>query len=466
MTRTVNIARPVCWLGCLLMCIVLPSRALAVDVNWLRDTAVQRAVEYLQIDTSNPPGGEQAAAEFLADIFVREGISYETVETAPGRVNIWARLPAADAQRRRPAIMLLHAMDSPPVQADQWQRSPFSGEVAEGRIHGRGALGNKGLGVMHLQAFIALHRAGLPLNRDVIFVATADQRSGGELGLGWLVRHLPELFRDVGFVLTGGGYGRAERGTTVFHIEVGQKAPLWLRLRADPQTLTSGGATDQLLDALQAFRGHEFPLEVSPPVAAYFAALAPHQPAEWRDAFADIASIIDDPERTAALQEAYPRYYDLLRNTCSIATVHADKDQDTSSPRVEARVECTLLMHQNPSRVVAELESVLAPFDIDVRTVLSHPSGTSSTRNSVYRNLRQMLEASARNRVAVPAIGSGSGDSHFLRELGIEVYGVTPLAVTEADMASITGHDESINRIDLRRGTRMMFELLEQLVYD
>lgn len=448
----------------LLVGALLALPAAAIDINWLRQTAVQRTGEYARIDTINPPGDTTAAVEFITEVLLNEGIGFETVETASGRVNIWARLPAAPGVRRNPGIILLHHMDTPPTLAEHWDRPPLSGEVTDDRIHGRGTLGNKGLGIMHLQAFIALHRAGRPLNRDVIFMATADHRDGGEKGLGWLVTHLPDLFHDVGFALAGGGYGVVADNGTLFHVEVGAKAPLWLQLRTS-DVPGVGSPAERLLDGLQRIRAHEFPLEVTPPVANYFAALAPHQPSEWREAFADVAEAIGDEQFRAELGHTYPGYYDLLRNTCSIASINVDHVLGAAG-RAGARVECSLLMHQNPRHVIDELRVVLEGLDIEVKTVLSQPSGTSTTDSTVYRALKDRLEAGGRNHHVAPAIGLSSSDNRFLRELGIEVYGIAPLSVTEEELASITGQNESVTRLGLRQGTLLLQELLETLVYD
>lgn len=448
----------------LLICILLALPAVATDTNWLRHLAVQRTAEYVRIGTSAPPGETSAAVQFFSDILLHEGISFETVETAPGRVNIWARLPAAPGGRNNPALLLLHHMDTPPAAAERWKRRPLSGEVTDDRIHGRGTLGNKGLGIMQLQSFIALHRAGLPLNRDVIFMATADRYDGGEKGLGWLVEHLPELFREVGFALSGGGYGVTTDERTLFHVEAGTKAPLWLQLRTR-NVLGNQNAAERLLDGLQQVRAYEFPLEVAPPVANYFAAMAPYQPSEWKDAFADISAVIEDEQLFAEFDRVYPQYRDLLRNTCAIVSINVGYGMALADG-AGARVECSLLMHQNPQRVIDDLGEALEDFGIELETVLSYPSGMSTTDSAAYQALKNALEGEGRNHHVVPAIGAEANDHHFLRELGIEVYGVVPLTVTEAELATITGPDESISRTDLRQGTLLLYELLKTLVHD
>ena len=186
------------------------SAAAQVVTDDLQDRAVEWTQEYLRVNTVNPPGNEIAGARFLASIFDAEGITYEMVESAPGRGNIWARLNGGD----EPGLLLLRHIDVVPADPNYWVTDPLSGEIRDGFIYGRGALDTKSSGIAHLVAFVGLHRSGAQLNRDVIFMATADEEAGGFFGAGWLVENRPDSFEDVGYVINeGGGWGRGCRWT-------------------------------------------------------------------------------------------------------------------------------------------------------------------------------------------------------------------------------------------------------------
>ena len=206
-----------------IVCVLVAASTAAQSPNpAVQDEAVRWLQSYIRVNTVNPPGNEIAGVQFFKAIFDAEGIAYETVESAPGRGNIWARLKGGN----QPALMLLHHMDVVPANKASWQTDPFSGEIKDGYIYGRGALDTKSSGILHLAAFVALHRAKTALNRDVIFMATADEEAGGFFGAGWLVKHRPELFKNVGFVLNEGGDGGIQGGRTQFGIEVTQKVPV------------------------------------------------------------------------------------------------------------------------------------------------------------------------------------------------------------------------------------------------
>ncbi len=192
---------------------------LSISVNSsdvLEDEAVELLQAYLKVDTISPPGNESRAVDFLADIFDAEGIEYDSAESAPGRGNIWARIKGGD----KPALILLHHSDVVPANEEYWDFDPLSGEIVDGYIQGRGALDMKGLGIAHLANFLKLHRSNKSLNRDIIYIAAADEESGGKYGMGWLVENRPEAFKGAALLLNEGGSGFKSKEGIVFSIEV------------------------------------------------------------------------------------------------------------------------------------------------------------------------------------------------------------------------------------------------------
>ena len=225
-----------------------------ISAQEIEDEAVQWLQDFIQVDTVNPPGNEYRAVDFYAKIFAAEGIAFESAESAPGRGNIWARLEGGD----EPALILLQHTDVVPADLEYWTTEPLSGELRDGYILGRGARDMKGTGISHLAAFLSLHRSGRALNRDVVFVASADEEAGGEFGVGWLIENRPEIFAGAGLLLNEGGAGARARGSdrVVFGVEVTQKVPVWLRLTADIRR--------ERRDAAGAGRRTRFLRELSP----------------------------------------------------------------------------------------------------------------------------------------------------------------------------------------------------------
>jgi acetylornithine deacetylase/succinyl-diaminopimelate desuccinylase-like protein len=440
-----------------------PSKATAqLNLQALQDEAVSWVQEYIQINTINPPGNETLGAEFFAEIFEAEGIEYELAESAPGRGNIWARLEGGD----EPGIVLLHHIDVVPADERYWTSDPLSGELRDGYIYGRGALDTKTSGILHLAAFLALHRTETPLNRDVVFMATADEEAGGFFGAGWLVENRPEIFENVGFLLNEGGGGGDVDGTVNFGLEVTQKVPYWLRLTATGEPghgsrpLVSY-ASLELIEALERFRLHEFEARVIPAVNTHLAGVADRHPEPWRTRFMNMASAIRDPGVLRELQLYDPGLHALLRNTCSITRFEGSNKINVVSPEVAAEIDCRLLPDQDPDVWLDEVRSVLGP-EIDVEVLMGFTPAVSSTDTELYRVVREVTVETFPDAGFVPQVVGGFTDSHFFRDLGITSYGYTATATPATDAGGVHGNDERVTEENVRRGVEMTLRILER----
>src|SRR3989449_450325 len=180
---------------------------MGIDWTALGEEAVDLLRRYLMIDTTNPPGNEIEGAKFLAAVLGRDGIASETVESAPGRANLVARL-AGDGSL--PGIVLHHHIDVVYADRRYWTVDPFGGAIRDGYLYGRGAIDMKSTGIMHLAAVLALKRAGLPLKRDLVFLATADEEAGSLYG----ARFVADARRDW---LAGAEYAISELGGIEVH---------------------------------------------------------------------------------------------------------------------------------------------------------------------------------------------------------------------------------------------------------
>ena len=442
------------------------SATAQVAAGNLPDQAVEWVQEYLRLNTVNPPGNEVAGARFLASIFEAEGIPYEMAESAPGRGNIWARLEGGD----EPGLLLLHHIDVVPADPNYWTTDPLGGENRDGVIYGRGALDTKALGIAHLAAFLGLHRSGVALNRDVVFMATADEEAGGFFGVGWLVEHRPELFARVGYVINEGGGGSDVEGRIQVSVEVTQKLPYWLRLTARgepghgsrPQAATS---VTRLVAALDRLAEHEFELRVIPAVDRYFRGLAASAGSIWRSRYADMAAALLEPGVADALLRDNPGHYGLTRNTCSMTRLGGSEKINVIPTEAWAELDCRLLPDQDPDAFLAELGEVLGE-DVAVETMMGFTPAQSSAETGLFRVIEDVTRTHYPGATVVPSVLTGFTDSHFLRDLGITAYGYGPFAVPLQDFAGIHGNDERISVENIRRGVLVMLDVLERWAVD
>jgi acetylornithine deacetylase/succinyl-diaminopimelate desuccinylase-like protein len=450
--------------GLLMVCLLMAATASAqVRAGGLQDEAVAWLQAYMRVDTINPPGNEAAGVQFFKAILDAEGIPYETAESAAGRGNIWARLEGGD----QPALMLLHHMDVVPANRASWVTDPLSGDIRDGYLFGRGALDMKSTGILHLAAFVALHRSKASLNRDVIFMATADEEAGGFFGVGWLVKHRPELFKGVGYVINEGGDGRVQDGRIQFGIEVTQKVPYWLRLtaRGEPghgSTPRPTSSVTTLIGALERLRQHRFEPRIVPAVAAYFKGIAPAASPAWRERYADIATAIRAPGVVAELQRDNPSLHTLIRNTCSITRLGGSDKINVVPPEAWAEIDCRLLPDQDPKLFLAELGGVLGK-DIQVEVIMGFTPAVSSADTELYRVLEAVCRQHFPDAPVVPSVLGGFTDSHFVRDLGITAYGFTPVVIPLEDAGSLHGNNERISVENVRRGVTMMLEIARRI---
>ena len=445
---------------------MLPRGAAAVELEMLAEQAVERLSQYLQIDTINPPGNESRGVEFLSKLLDEAGIEYHTAESAPGRGNLWAKLPAT-TQRKERGLVLLHHIDVVPANRDYWSFDPLSGEVKGGWIYGRGAIDTKGLGMIHLQAFLALHDSGLPRNRDVWFIATADEEAGGFFGAGWLIEAHPEVFNDVGYVLNEGGSGRIFGDTTVVMVEVTQKVPLWLRLTAKgrpghgsaPLVETS---VTRMVRALKRISETEFPVRVLPPVADMFEGIAPFQKGEDKQQFATIRHNHPNDDYLFHLKLRNPGAHALLRNTCSITRMEGSSKINVIPAEVHAELDCRLLPDQDPEAFVAELSTIINDGEISIEKIMGFTPAVSKTETALFEAIKD-VSAEYLNAQVVPTVSGGFTDSHFFRDLGITSYGYSPFAFTNAEFAGVHGNDERVSVSNVVDGVKIFYGLLERV---
>ncbi len=448
-----------------LAALVAPASAQTVDFDALGDEALQSLQEYLRVNTINPPGNESRGVDFFARIFDAEGIPYETAESAPGRGNIWARLEGGSL----PSLILLHHIDVVPADERYWDDDPLSGKVEDGYVYGRGALDTKTGGILHLQSFLALHRAGIPLNRDVIFMATADEEAGGFFGAGWLVENRPELFEGVGFLLNEGGGGSLIDGRISFGVEVTQKVPWWFRLTATGEPghgsrpLPSYSVTS-LIAALEKVRLHAFAPRIVPAVDTYFKGIAANAEPPWSTAFSTMSETVRDPQLMARLHGELPALHALTRNTCSITVLEGSDKINVVPPQASAELDCRLLPDQDPEAFVRELESVIDDSSIEIERIMGFTPAISTTNTNLYRSIMYVLTNEFPGAPVVPSVVGGFTDSHFFRDLGIVSYGFFPVVTPQEDSGGVHGNNERVTVENVRRGTRLMFEIVRRFV--
>lgn len=432
----------------------------------IEDEALAWLQAFIRIDTINPPGNESRAVDFLANILDAEGIPYETAESVPGRGNLWARLEGGD----EPALIMLQHTDVVPANLKYWTTDPLSGEIRDGYLWGRGALDMKGTGISQLATFISLHRAGVPLNRDVVLVATADEEAGGFFGAGWLVKEHPEIFEGAGLLINEGGNGQETEEDIVFSVEVTQKVPVWLRLTAvdtpgHGSMPNASSSVTRIVDALGILREKPFEPRIVPAVDRMFQSLSESAEPEWVDAYANIAGAVREPGFPEKLQAHSAFLHALTRDTCSITRLSASNKINVVPPEAWAEIDCRILPDRPSEVFVEELRELIGSTGVEVEVIMAFTPAVSETNTLLYRAIEDVTSERYPGSRVMPSVASGFTDSHFTRDLGIASYGFDPIVVPEAEFSRIHGNDERVNVEAFRRGVGDHLAIIRAVVY-
>ena len=405
--------------------------------------------------------------DFLAEIFEAEGIEYQTAESAPGRGNIWARLEGGN----EPGLILLQHSDVVPADEEFWTIPVLSGAIRDGVILGRGARDMKGLGTLQLATFIALHRSGVELNRDVVFLATADEEAGGMFGVGWLIENRPEIFEDIGILLNEGGGGSRVGQSVVFSVEVTQKVPVWLRLYAidrpghgsSPRTTSS---VTRIVQALNTMLENPFPPRIIGPVNDYFGALSVDMDEEWAGSYANIQSAINDPNFVAKLHDARPGHNSLIRDTCSMTRMSGSNKINVIPPTAWAELDCRILPDKPADQFISELDDLIGYTGVEIQKIMAFTPAISETNSRLYRAIDSVTQELHPGSRVLPSVSTGFTDSHFTRDLGIISYGFNPIITNRGEHTGVHGNDEQVGEEAFRRGVGDFYAVVRNVVID
>jgi len=432
-------------------------KASGVQADPMDAEATDAFVRYLQIDTSNPPGNETAGAKFLQQLLAQNGIPSQLLGSDPKRQSLYARL---ESGTREKALVLLHHIDVvPPIVAD-WTKPPFSGMQSNGYIWGRGALDDKSLGIAELMAMIELKRRAVPLTRDIIYLAVADEELGGLRGCKEVLEKYPDLFTNAGFVINEGGYNETVVDKVTFWgIETQQKVPLFLRVRAKGYAGHSasppddGGAVAKLVRALDGVLAIETPYRLLPEVERYFHAAGKHRPDERGEVLRTIKEPLDLKRIERVLT---PSYKSLLRDSIALTHITGGIAPNALAGSASCDVDIRLLPGSTPDAMIGRVKDAVGKnAEVEVR-LAGEPTPESPANTGLFRVLVNAMVKAEPESSAAAIVGGGTSDSRYFRARGITAYGVAPFKVNYYDADTVHGTDERIRAKFFSEGVRLM----------
>ncbi|MBV8561889.1 MAG: M20/M25/M40 family metallo-hydrolase [Actinobacteria bacterium] len=420
----------------------------------LRDETVDLLSRLIRVDTTNPPGNETAAAELLRDYLEQNGVSCELHARVPERANLVARLPGRGGG---PTLLFLSHTDVVLADPAQWTVPPFSGEVRDGEVWGRGALDMKGQVAASAVAIASLAREGFEPSGDLIFAATADEEVGDGFGLSWLCEAHPESVR-CDYAINEGGGDRMLVGDQVVYLATAAEkrtAPFTIRVRGRAGHASMPGIADNalvkaavLIERLAAYRPEP---QLGPEVEGFLRAVFGEAP---------VAS--QAVERVRPLSgPAADIVSAVLAPTFSPTMISASLKRNVIPHVCDVVVDCRLLPGQHPEHIEPMLRAVLGG-DVEYELLWEEPQGGTRSRldTPLWAAVESFVEEVEPGAKAAPMCTAGFTDSHWLRDaFGTVAYGFFPMSgEMPLDVVNSLVHsaDERVPVADLEVGVRWL----------
>jgi acetylornithine deacetylase/succinyl-diaminopimelate desuccinylase-like protein len=401
--------------------------------------------DLIRFDTHNPPGNETQVAQYIAGVFKLAGIPYEILEPVAGRASIVARLKGTGA--KKPVLMLAHE-DVVPVDRAHWSVDPFAAEVKDGVLYGRGASDDKSPLAAHIETMLQLHRSGLKLSRDVIFLAEASEEAGSAAGMRMVVDKYWDKI-DCEFAFNEGGAAEVKDGKVAyFGVATGEKLPRGVKLVAKGK---SGHASvpvlenpvTHLAEAVAKLGTWETPMRLNDTTREFFAELAklsgPEDAALFRS--------LDKPETQTKLHATMPQYYSMLHTSVVPTVMKIGFKSNVIPPEGEAELDIRALPDEDMPRFYEAMRKVID--DPSVTLVApdltnSMPTApTSSLTTPMFAAFGAAVKKYLPGAVTIPVMTTGATDSAFLRGKGVNAYGIR-VPRTFAENEGVHGNDERI----------------------
>jgi acetylornithine deacetylase/succinyl-diaminopimelate desuccinylase-like protein len=440
-----------------------------MEIDWENTTneAVQHLQALLRINTTNPPGNEREAADYLAEVLSVEGYDPVVLESAPRRGNVVVRYRGSGDG---PPLLLLSHLDVVPAEPEHWEHDPFGGEVADGMIWGRGALDMKSIVVMQLMTMLLLARGKVPLARDVIFAATADEEMGGQHGVGFLVDQHLDLIRAEHALSEFGGFPVDLGGRRVYLCQVAEKGICWVRMRARGRPghgsmPHSDNATVKLAEAVAKLGRADLPFHRTDAVAEMFEGMAHSLGGIPGAGLRLLLNPTLSPLLLRLLLGNHPfasYFHALLHNTVSPTVLRAGNKTNVIPSEAEVELDGRILPGQSLETFLAEVQAVVGPgFEFEPIEVA--PPVETTSRTPLFATMAEILKRHDPGAAVVPMVMVGGTDAKHLARAGIPCYGFSPMRLPpEIDfLGMVHGHNERIPIEALAFGVQVLYKVVE-----
>ncbi len=449
-----------------LLLLSIPAAAQMAQPDWNKANAemLQFIQDLVRINTSNPPGNETKAAEYVKSVLDREGIPAQIFEKVPGRGNVVARLKGSG--NKKPILIMGH-LDVVGVERDKWTVDPFAAIIKDGYLYGRGAADDKDIVAGALETLFLLHRLKVPLNRDVIFVAEAGEEGTTEVGIDFLVA---EHWNDIAseFAYTEGPNSPIIGGKLQWiGVASSEKVPRGIKIVASG---TSGHASIPKLDnpvvhlaqAIARLGEWRTPMRLNETTRAFFAGLAKISSPDA----AQLYTHLDDPNTQERLLARYPELYAMIHTTLVPTIINGGFRENVIPARAEATVDIRALPDEDIQAFYAEVRQRINDPKVEFTptgTQLRPANPPSRLDTDFYRAIASAAAQVYPGVSVLPVQAPFATDLAQLRAKGVQCYGFGPAADVANGGARLHGNDERISIDELGKYLRWLYTAVEQV---
>jgi acetylornithine deacetylase/succinyl-diaminopimelate desuccinylase-like protein len=419
---------------------LLPASLMAQDrylVDWdeVGEEAINHLINLVRINTSNPPGNETEAANYIKAALAAEGIDSELYALDPDRANLVARIEGNGS--KRPVLIMGHT-DVVGVQAERWAEDPFGGLRKDGWIYGRGTLDDKDNVTAGLMLMIMLKRYGVELDRDIIFLAESGEEGTPEVGINYMVEnHWDKI--DAEFCLAeGGGNILEDSGVSVVGIQTAEKKPRRATLIARG---TAGHGSVPRIDnpvtalakAVAKMGEWQTEMRLNPTTSAYFDRLASMSEPEdaWR------YRNIDNPEETEAIQqyflENFPYHYSVLRTSVVPTIINGGFRKNVIPSEATAVLDIRMLPDEDVDAFYDKMREIIDDPNVEVvpEAIYRPESAPSAVDNEMFQSLETVANRMYPDATVLPQMSTGATDMAQMRAKGVPSYGLGAIRSVE-----------------------------------
>jgi len=433
--------------------------------------------QLINIDTTNPPGNETQAANFVAQYLAKDGFTSEVIESAPGRGSIITRLKGTG---EKPSLLLLSHLDVVAANPTEWSVDPFTGTIKDGYVYGRGAYDMKGMTAVEVFTLKLLKKNKIPLKGDVVLAATADEEKGGEEGAGYLLRNHKQKVWCPYVLNEGGGLAVPQKKGNVYPVQTAEKGILWFKIKAKGSPghgstpNTADNAIVRMNKVITKLSEYQPETLYVPTLKQFLGEVSEINP----DLKAPFKNLLNNPDQSeqildelaktdkALAEEIRPR----TKTTITPTIIHGGVKENIIPSECEAVFDCRVLPGQSVDGTFTLIKSLLKDVGLDklsFEIIQIHDGNESPTQTPLYSVVTDVLREFEPNCGVAPTLTTGGTDSRFFRETGSVCYGFHPMRPDEPNdelEKRMHGIDERITVENLVFGTSIFYETVKRFM--